>query len=392
MKTKIILLLFLLNLAQANQSLFKKNIDKYDHQIIKIINNAKIQNFNSDNLDWLKAKISERKDIKIKIFGDSHTAPDIFSSEIRNDLFKPSAVGFVYPLFPRYHRNLLTQYNSSFFEVINSLHTNNLDYPMGGVIARAKNIRAQISLDVLLEHKNFITNFVFQSPKALAAFEITDSNGKKIILGSKNAQTWEISKDYELRYPITIKALIPNAKLGGYFIYNKQDNNLIDHMGINGARSDLWLKWNQSIMDKELQIIQYDLVILSYGSNDAFSKNFDPQNFTGNYKVLIRKIRKYNPNAVILLVAPPTVVSNKNSKKYEIVPNFYSVKQAIKKLAIDEKTLLFDMDDLMEKTGKKNKWIEMGLSKHDVHLTPLGYRTIGNAIYKSLIEILKIKE
>ena len=86
-------------------------------------------------------------------------------------------------------------------------------------------------------------------------------------------------------------------------------------MGINGARSDLWLRWTQEIFDKELQIIQYDLVILSYGSNDAIATKFDPETFMQNYRALIRKIRRHNPNAVILM----------NKAKYVTIYQLYNI-------------------------------------------------------------------
>ena len=391
MKILFLILAILSSLCAKEMSAFAKNIQKYDKAIQKIIKEGSIENFQSDNLNLLKKKLSAKQDLKIKIFGDSHTAPDIFSSELRNDAFEASAVGFVYPLFPSFHRNILTQYESKHFDIYNSLRHSDHDYPMGGVIARAKNEHANIKLDLNLAQKEFSTNFVYMTPSLLAAFEITDNTGKKITLSSKKPNSWEISKVYDLTYPITIHSLIRNAQLGGYFIYKKDNNNIIDHMGINGARSDLWLRWNQEIFDKELQIIQYDLVILSYGSNDAIATKFDPETFMQNYRALIRKIRRYNPNAVILMIAPPTVVAKKDSK-YSITANFYPIKHTIREVAQSENTLLFDMDDLMKKTGKKATWIKLGLSKQDVHLTPLGYRTIANAVYKALLETLRLKE
>lgn len=390
---KFFLLFFFPFLIYCKQiSLFEQNLEKYEAKYIKMLKKAEIYNFNSQNLDLLRQKILLKKDLRIKIFGDSHIAADIFSSELRNIIFEPNAIGFIYPIFPNYHRNILTKIENKHFEVLNSLRNPYINYPMGGVIARAKNPQAFITLDPLLENKKFIVRFVVKTPNELATFEVIDSNYKKIHLSSKNPETWYLSKEYELQFPITIKSLIRNGMLGGYFIYNKEYNNIIDHMGINGARSDLWLKWNQDIFDQELQVIQYDLVILSYGSNDAISEKFEYDTFMHNYKVLIRKIRKYNPNATILLIGPPTVVAKNKNKNYEITPNFTQVKNAIKELAKNENTLFFDLDEFMEKTGKKQKWIEEKLSKKDVHLTPLGYRISANAIYKALLDILKIKE
>lgn len=347
-----------------------------------------IKDFGAMHLEELREKFIKKENLRIRIFGDSHTAADISSSELRENLFKPDSIGFVYPIFPTYHANTLIELQSKNFEIINSLRAEE-NYPMGGIVARAQAVHATIMLDVLLPNKNFTTQFVYMSPNNLAALEIKDQTGKKITLGSKKPNTWEISKPYNLSYPITIDTLIRNVKLGGYFIYrSNQSNNILDHVGINGARSDLWLKWDQEIFHKELRILQYDLIILAYGTNDAISNTFNPNNFSLTYRSLIHKLRRYNTNSVILLVSPPTIVEKKDGK-YKTSPNLKPLKQAILKIAKTEKTLLLDIDDLMEKTGSKKHWIQIGLSKNDVHLTPLGYKVIGSATYEALKNTLE---
>lgn len=372
------------------KSTFQNNFQNYERPIQKIIKQARIYNFDSDNLAILRDKIIKNKNVKIHIFGDSHTAADIFSSELRKLVFTPNAIGFVYPLFPNYHRNLLLNQESKGFEIFNSLKKPYNNYPMGGVIARAKNSDAYIKISTTLPEKKYYIRFVFKATNTLAAFEVTDAKKRVISLSSKNPDFWELSREYELTLPINIKSLMRNNMLGGYFIYNKEDNNIIDHMGINGARSDLWMKWNQQIFNQEMQVLQYDLVILSYGSNDAIANKFDRETFLYNYKSLIRKIRKYNPNAVILLIGPPTVVV-KNNEQYNITKNFVPVKEALNALAEEENLLLFNLDELMQKTGKKDEWIKLNLSKKDVHLTPQGYRLVANCVYKGLFDILRLE-
>ncbi|CBG39655.1 GDSL-type esterase/lipase family protein [Helicobacter mustelae] len=370
------------------QDAFWENYQESSKPLRKIIQSAKIQNFSSQNLDLLREKIQKKEDLKIHILGDSHIAADIFSDELRRLFFTPNAIGFVYPLFPAFHRNALLQIQSKGFEVYNSLRAPGMDYPMGGVIAQAKNSEAFINLDTTLPKKTYKIRFVFKSPNHLASFCIKDAQGKSLSLNSKNPGFWEISKPYKLSLPLQIHALLRNGMLGGYFIYNQEDNNIIDHMGINGARSDLWLQWNQEILNKEMQVLQYDLIILSYGSNDAISNVFDKKEFLRHYKSLIRKLRKYNPNAVILLIGPPTVVAKQSNKQYIITQNFAPVKSSLLALAKEENLLYFDWDALMQKNGKKAEWIALSLSKKDVHLTPKGYRLTANAVYKSLLDIL----
>ena len=43
---------------------------------------------------------------------------------------------------------------------------------------------------------------------------------------------------------------------GGFFITKEKDkHNIIENLGINGARSDLWLKWNKELALQQMRIL-----------------------------------------------------------------------------------------------------------------------------------------
>lgn len=348
-----------------------------------IAKNGVVQDFGERNLSSLIEKFRSANDMRIHIFGDSHIAGDFIPQRWRAQFMQPNAIGFAYPIFPAYHQNLLINYKSQFFELYNSRINIYPDYPMGGVVARAKSEKAfvKIALNFVRENQQFTTRIVFKSPSLLGAFVVTDAKGQSYRLGASVPNTWEISKPLTLTFPITIKALLPNAALGGYFIYNQGANTIISHSGANGARSDIWLKWNQPLFRQSLQIITYDLFVLCYGSNDAMLATFDKNTFIKNYKNLIATLRQTNPNASILLIAPPkTLIKRAKSSTYTFAPSFKAVQSAILEIAKSEKVLYFDMFNLMEKTGGKDEWIKLGLSKQDVHLSPYGYRAVADAI------------
>lgn len=362
--------------------------------IENVIKNGVVIDFGDGNIQDLAKKFTTKNDLKIHFFGDSHIAADSIPHQWRIALANTNSIGFAYPLFPKYHQNLLIAQKSQFFEIYNSRIYSYSNYPLGGVIARAKNEKAnlRISLNFTPDNQRFLTQITFKSPNLLGAFVVTDSAGKSFRLASKMPNTWEISEPISLRFPITIQALMPNVMLGGYFIYNSNINNFISHSSANGVRSDIYLKWDQNTLKKQLEILQYDLIVLCYGSNDAMIGTFNEANFMQNYKNLIALLRQTNPNATILIMGPPKVViKHKNASKYTLTPNSDSVRKAIAKLAKNEKTLYFDMYEIMEKTGGKDKWIKVGLSKQDTHLTPYGYRAVADAMYSGLQKLLKDK-
>ena len=178
---------------------------------------------------------------------------------------------------------------------------------------------------------------------------------------------------------------------GGFFITKEKDkHNIIENLGINGARSDLWLKWNKELALQQMRILPADLYILCYGSNDALFDNFDEKNFLKNYGNLIDNIREANPQASILLLTPPPVVkkvSNATKRKkavYKITKNAKPTQLAIAKLAEEKHALLFNMEDFIQESGGKAQWEKANLAKPDVHLLPNGYKLIADKLYYEL--------
>ncbi len=399
MKIKIIFIYFLaLNLifSLASESKLKDFLNNSgvglvanDELLTKTKEKSALKNYTSySDLQRLKKKLHS-KSFYARAYGDSHLAADFFSSVLRNTLFKPNAVGFAQPLQPKYQQNLNLKYNSQDYEVFNSRINTGINYPLGGIIAKATKKGAKISLDVNLENKKFMVGFVFKSKLDTNSFSIKDSQNKSYELRARRGGEW-FYKEYELSFPLQISALQKDAELGGYFIYNKKSNNLIiDTVAINGAKSDLWMSWNEKIIKEELKLFNNDLIIIGYGSNDALSSSFDKKVFKDNIRKLIKIARDINKNSTFMLISPPTVVQKKGSG-YEISPNFKVVRDALVELAKDENTLLFDMHKFIQDTGGKDKWVSQKLSLRDVHLSVKGYELMAKKLAFDLERLMRL--
>ncbi|TQR33087.1 hypothetical protein DMB92_03780 [Campylobacter sp. MIT 99-7217] len=349
--------------------------------------NSMLSYVDKKELALLAQKIKEHRDLKIRIYGDSHMAADFFSRELRKIFIKVNAIGFVYPLQPKYQQALTLNYQYKNFELLNSKSDTYENYPMGGIVAKAINKGAFIRLQSNLNTQKFNVAFLFKSMQKTPSFKIEDAKGKSFILKTELTNKWTLKEFKDINFPIQITALEKDVALGGYFIKNEKDNVILDTLGVNGARSDLWTKWDIDIFEDELKLIQSDLNILAYGSNDALFGVFDKDKFKNNYKNFIKILRKNNPNTSILLISPPTVTQKKD-EVYVLNENFYNIRQAIYELAKEEKTLLFDMHNFMENTGSKNTWIENNLSLQDVHLSISGYELMADKFYKDLKEVV----
>ncbi|MBZ7967158.1 hypothetical protein H2253_03270 [Campylobacter sp. RM9756] len=379
-KIKLFLFLFLFT------NLFASTNDPIDKILIQSKNHSALTSYVlKKDLKRFEKKLKSQNNLGIRIFGDSHIAADFFPRVLRGYLIKSNSIGFAHALQPKYQQNLNLKYSYKNFEILNSKNPKNikLNFPLGGIIAKAKDKNAKINIDTTLNKKKFEIGFLFKAKDDNNAFNIKDAQGKNFKLRSFQSNKWSYKK-LEATFPLEITALQKNAELGGYFITNKNDNNFLDTVAINGAKSDIWLSWNPLVVKNELKLLHNDLIILSYGSNDALFQGFEKQKFKNNLKHWIEILKNYNKNTIIMLISPPIVTYKKN-RTYKLAPNFFAVREALYEVAKEEKTLIFDMYKFMQDTGGKDKWIKQKLSLKDVHLTIKGY----DLMAKKMLEDLK---
>ncbi|MWV61730.1 GDSL-type esterase/lipase family protein [Helicobacter saguini] len=467
---KIFLVFLILSLNALNCESFKVQENSFlykNPQYKSYLEKAILHDFsdkrNKEILKKVATKWKSKKNLKIRIFGDSHIASDFIANEFRNLLGNINALGFTYPLQPISHQSLILNYEAKNFNILdvrmplsqlkNLPNLEMLNFPLGGVIAypkineineaaksakSSKNTESNsfIKLDINpksnIKNDTFITQIIYKNDSKNPAFLVQDSKNS-FILQTKEINKWEMQL-LELNFPINITALSENAMLGGYFFYKNNDNNIVESIGLNGVRSDIWLKWDKEILKSELDILDYDIIILSYGSNNAMYDVFNEEKFIKNYADFIALLREYNKECVFILVAPPPVLKMEK-KKYVETRNNKAVNAAVIKLARKEHTLLFNMSEFIESSAKdeldkelekqeqnkaknskntnskstkntaknaknvpvgnknamqdsikttKDIWIKNNLSKKDVHLTPQGYYLTADALFYSL--------
>lgn len=339
----------------------------------------------------LQQKLKDRQNLGIRVLGDSHIAGDFFSHRLRGLLFKDYTLGFVYPLYPNYHQNIALKYESENFEILNSRIDELDEYPLGGVVAKPIELPASITLSPQKSTNPIETKIIFKSPNKESALIVEDSNNQRFIINAKRPFVWQFLS-LSLHYPATIRALNEKVLLGGFFLTD-ENNNLVENLGINGARSNLWLKWDKALFIQQMRFLPADLVILCYGSNDALYDTFNESLFVKNYSDLIDNIREANPNVSILLLTPPPVVqkvSNASRRKkavYKMSKNAKGVREAVIKVAKQKQTMLFDLEGFINQSGGKKKWEEAALAKADVHLLPNGYKLVADKIFYELQKI-----
>lgn len=137
----------------------------------------------------------------------------------------------------------------------------------------------------------------------------------------------------------------------------------------------------QEWLDGPIKGKQPDLVIISFGTNDANAPYNDTQ-FRGRYQKLINEIKQRSPNSAILVVGAAD-----GNVKGRPLQGIDGVVNAQRELAEKNGLMFLDLRAKMGGPGSINRWREQKLAAPDlVHFSPGGYRKIGEMTVDALRE------
>ncbi len=88
-------------------------------------------------------------------------------------------------------------------------------------------------------------------------------------------------------------------------VYQKQAGVSYNNIGYPGATIDLVNKFDEKLMADGLRRLDPQIVVLVFGTNEASKPNLDAARYERNYEKAIARITAALPNARIVLVGPP---------------------------------------------------------------------------------------
>lgn len=369
--------------------------------------NVSIINFNEPNLSRLKNKLINVKNkvappdsvLRVTQLGDSHTAADIFTGYLRQNLqqhYGGAGIGWISPINVYGQRNAQVYYTGSDWVLTSSRSTKADDYPMGGYIATPKVANAKLTINYNLDEKPSLWNATFlvkqlQGDKPL---KIIDGMNYEIILDTKGQSGWQYINAFVM-LPLTITAESANvAKLGGIWLEkNGVPGIVVSPVALNGAKQSIWEHWRSDWLD-DLVKSKSDLVIIAYGTNEAFESPFNAEKYRRFLKNSITAIRKKMPTSAILVISPPDAMLRSKIKRGGSCrsmqpPNLAEIRAIQKDVAMEEHTLYWDWSMVMGGDCSMRNWVARGLANKDyIHLTANGYQHSANQLYESLLQLL----
>ena len=171
----------------------------------------------------------------------------------------------------------------------------------------------------------------------------------------------------------------------GVYLDNGMPGITYHGIGINGAKVESYL--NCLDLERDLHLVNPDLVIFGIGINDAAGDNFSQEKFIHDYDSLISIIHNVNPDCALLFVTNNDSYKKVSRKKYAVNPNGTLAEKAFMELGRKHNGVVWDFFDIMGGLKSMQKWQDAGIAQKDkVHFTSSGYMLIGDLLFNALMD------
>jgi hypothetical protein len=400
-----IFLLFTLSFHASAQT-----IDSSAYKMYKFIRTDlnKIEN-DSSALAFVYEKLYQLEKTKqgrvnIVHMGDSHIQADILSGSIRQKMqlkFGNAGRGLIFP-YRVAKSNEPGSYKTATNVVWDAKRNVFYDKPLpigiSGFTVETRDSVAEISL-MVKDQPNLgygFTKFTLFHEKGPGNYELTVCDDLNCEIGiirpidkSANPFVSEVKfsrpmRQIYLRNRSADTAMKHSTRIYGMMLENDSAGVLYNMIGVNGAE---YRHYNMSkYFLQQFSYLNADLVIISMGTNEAFSAGFDKDLFYRNIDTLITNIRNANPSTAILLTTPGD--SFRKSRKGRVKnPDMKLAKDAIIKYSLDHNIACWDLYEVMGGYGSMAKWYAAKLSAKDkVHFSGKGYQIQGDLLYQAFLE------
>jgi lysophospholipase L1-like esterase len=170
---------------------------------------------------------------------------------------------------------------------------------------------------------------------------------------------------------------------------------VMDSFGVIGATAGVFNSWNPDTVRRQLAILHPALIILAYGTNEGAESDFDPAAYGAIYAEILEDLRAWAPDSSILIEAPTDGAHQRPgcpvdvSCPWSTLPALAQVRAIQLQLAQQYGAAYFDASVPENISGGINQWVDQypPLARRDhVHFTVEGYSILATSLYVWLMD------
>jgi lysophospholipase L1-like esterase len=335
--------------------------------------------------------ITGRGDVRVLHVGGSHVQGGTLSDRLRRHFLSmrygmEGGRGLVFP-FSAAGTNTPVSYSSSWqgsWESATCLKPADEELGLTGMAVVARDTSTRVVLDLLPRERQLLQQrYVFNRVDVLGSGTLEPIlllNGRDTLrgIGTENLRHFDIP--YYTDWVQLAFTGQGRYSLRGLYLDKPYGGFSLSEVGVNGASTHSWLRCN--LWEQEMHRVMPDLVIFSIGINDIQGEDFDARRFKGNYRELIKRVRRVNPRCAILFTG-----INDSWRHRAVNPHTAAAEKAFQELAQEFDAAFWDWYGVMGGAGSMARWEEAGLAQADkIHFTPAGYKLVGDLLFDALMD------
>jgi lysophospholipase L1-like esterase len=342
-------------------------------------------------LDAVKAH-RRLEPVRIVHFGDSHTAADILTAEIRHRFqhdFGDGGPGYMVAKNPFSTRRREVESGVSEGWKVDGIGNNPGNdgfYGLAGISMTTDKPNEKMWLKTACNH--FEVYFLRWPGGATIDIAV---DGVSILDRPLSLNSDLPGPDYysydtpvNAEHRIEIRTITPGrARILGIVAENIAPGPGIsyDVMGINGARAVRLLSWNSTVFTDNLVERKPDLIIVAYGTNEVTDNDWTVESYARMFGGILKNFRRAAPDASIIVFGPEDRgdVAAAGSKMPMMI-------EAQRRAAREAGAAFWCSYDAMGGADSMHAWASQGLAQGDhVHLTSPGYVKLGDMFYEDVL-------
>ncbi|MFT6717317.1 MAG: lysophospholipase L1-like esterase, partial [Saprospiraceae bacterium] len=213
---------------------------------------------------------------------------------------------------------------------------------------------------------NLVKSFSYDDLAKIYRFELTKSVDTLSVFFTRKFNQASSKKD--------------SVIIQGMYLGNDQDGITYSEAAVNGGKVQSFLASENFL--RQLQDISPDLLVISLGTNDTYSREYSDSSFKAQYGFLLYQINRSLPNANIILTTPGDA---QRYMRTHIVEN-NEARKIIISLAQKYNCAVWDWYSIMGGSNSIKNWKKYNLCAYDkVHLNDKGYELQGKLMYNALM-------
>jgi lysophospholipase L1-like esterase len=182
------------------------------------------------------------------------------------------------------------------------------------------------------------------------------------------------------------------ANIASVSVFNRRSGLTYSAVGFPGAQINLIDKFDERVLASELHRISPHIVVLAFGTNEGFREDLDIAAYAQTYERTVARIQSILPGAFIVVVSPPAGAHREGGDCGRTPPALSRVRETQEEIAKRHKLVYWNWASIMPEECSAHRWATASpplMAKDLIHFTVEGYKKSAGEFLNTLIPIIR---